>query len=80
MIPKSTAHVATSSTSSAAPPQATHRRRVHQTATRIPAMMHNAYARIGIGPRYQTPPGGLGRYASIVAPSRVDPSLYRSPT
>ena len=30
------------------------------SATTIPAMMHSAYARIGNGPRCQTPCGGLG--------------------
>ncbi len=43
-------------------------------------MMHSAYARIGIGPRYQTPRGGLGRYASIIAPLSRRSELYRLPT
>ena len=59
-MPNGTAHSATSTMSSGLCPAACQRRLVQNTATRIPAMMHSAYARIGNGPRYQTPCAGLG--------------------
>jgi len=61
MTPKGTAHSATSRMASGSPPRVVHRRWVMIRATMIPAMMHNAYARIGSGPRCHTPWDGLGR-------------------
>jgi hypothetical protein len=59
-----TAQTAMSETVPRFPPRATQRRSAIQIAAMIPAMMHNAYARIGIGPRSQTARLGLGNDAS----------------
>src|ERR1035437_8642298 len=59
-MPNGTIHKDTDSTTPGAPPRAFHRRSPIQTATPIPARMHNAYARMGKGPRCHTPWGGLG--------------------
>ena len=67
MMPKTMAHAPTSHTWSGWPPRSTQRRLVSQIATRMPAMMHSAYARIGSGPRYHTLRVGLGIEASTAA-------------
>jgi hypothetical protein len=61
--PNGTANTARSITVPLVPPRAIQRRSPHQIATMMPAMMHRAYARIGIGPRCHTPRSGLGMVA-----------------
>src|SRR3989337_680315 len=61
--PNGTANTAMSMTVPAVPPRAIHRRSPHQIARMMPAMMHKAYARIGMGPISHTPRSGLGMLA-----------------
>ena len=58
-----TAQTAMSDTVPRRPPRATQRRSLIQIAAMMPAMMHSAYARIGIGPISQTLRLGLGNDA-----------------
>ena len=65
--PNGTAQMAMSTTSCGLPPRARQRLSPSQTATRIPARMHMAYIRIGIGPRWYWALDGLGMSARYVA-------------